>query len=185
MRVSSQLDPDKVFGTRAEAEAARDRLNQEPPEWGYSPWYLGQAEHGKWCVIRARHVIADDLDQDARAYEEAFRTHVERSAMQHDYWRDLDGIRIEDVSLAGAYPHTRLVKVFRAATSRKTRFGEPTANCRFGIRWRIWPTESTDPETEAASHHIYFKEFLGTSPRAYRRLRGADPCDPDQINWLD
>jgi hypothetical protein len=184
--LSNSPDPDKVFETRVEAKAACDRLNQQPPEWGYSPWYLGQAEEGeKWWVIRARQVIAEDLDQDARAYEEAFRAHVERSAMQHDQWRDLEGIRIEEVSLAGAYPSTRLVKVFRVATSRKTRFGQPTADCRFGIRWRIWPAESTDPKTEASSHDIYFMEALGTSKKVYRRLRGVDPCDPDQINWLE
>jgi hypothetical protein len=185
VRVSARPDPDKVFETRTEAEAALDRLNQQLPEWGYSPWYLGQGAEGEWWVIRARQVIAEDLDQGVRVYEEAFRDHVERSALQHDSWRDLEGIRIEEVSLAGTYPDTRLVKVFRAATSRKTRFGQPTADCRFGVRWRIWPAESVNPETEAAFHDIYFSEFLGTNPRAYRRLRGADPCDPDQINWLE
>jgi hypothetical protein len=31
---------------------------------------------------------------------------------------------------------------------------------------------------------IYFMEFLGTNPRAYI-VRGARPCDPSTINWLD
>lgn len=178
-------DSDKVFETRPEAEAARDRLNQSPPEFGYSPWYLGGPTEGKWWVLRARGVTAADLDQDPASYEEAFRAAVHRSAMHHDYWQESEGIRVEAVSLEGAYPDTKLVKVFRTAPSSKIRFGQPTADCRFGIRWPIWPAEDTDPEQEASSHDIYFMEALGTEPTVYRRLRGIDPCDPARTNWLD
>ena len=179
-----QPDPDKVFDTRVEAQAARDRLNQQPPELGWSPWYLGGPVEGKWWVVRARGVMAEDLDVAPQVYDERFRDAVRRSAEHHDVWRDGDGIEFDDVSLDGSYPDTRLVLVFRAVESRKIRFGRPTADCRFGTRTRIWPAEYTDPGQEAYFHDIYFMEFLGTNPRAYI-VRGARPCDPSTINWLD
>jgi hypothetical protein len=121
-------DPDKVFATRAGAEAARDRLNESPPEWGYSPWYLGGPVEGQWWVIRARGVIADDLATSAREYEEAFRAAVEESARNRDFWRDAEGIVIEEVSLDGTYPDTRLIVIFRAVPSRRVHFGKPIAD---------------------------------------------------------
>jgi hypothetical protein len=180
-------DPDKVFGTREEAEALRDRLNEEPPEWGYSPWYLGtpgDEERDEWWVIRYRGVTAEDLDVPASEYEEAFRAGVETSAGNRDRWRDGEGIEIEAVFLDGAYPETRLAVVFRAVNSRRTRFGQPTDDCRFGYRVRIWPAEYTDPSEEAYFWAIYFMEFLGTTRAGYGPVRGLDPCDPSRINWL-
>jgi hypothetical protein len=178
-------DPDKVFATREEAESVRDRLNESPPEWGYSPWYLGGPVDGQWWVIRARGVIADDLGMSARKYEEAFRAAVQESARNRDFWRDAEGIVIKEVSLDGTYPDTRLIVVFCAVPSQKVRFGQPSANCRFGIRWRIWPAEYTDPATEASFHDIYFAEFLGTNRAGYGPVRGVSPCDPNRINWLE
>jgi hypothetical protein len=136
-------------------------------------------------VTRKHRVTADDLDQDVRSYEEAFRTAVERSAARHDFWRDIEGIRIDSVSLDGAYPDTNLVVVFRSVTSPTQPFGEARPDCRFGIRWPIWPAESDDPELEAREHDIYFMEHLGTEPSAYLKLRGTHPCEPDSVNWLE
>jgi hypothetical protein len=183
--VSSQHDPDRVFDTREDAEAVRDGLNQKPPEPGYSPWYLGGLPEGKFIVIRARGIMAEDLDQDVRSYEEALRAAVERSASNHDHWRDSEGIRIERVSLDGAYPDSNLVVLFRAVRSLTTSYGQPQGDCLFGIRWPIWPAEYDDPEAAARAHDVYFGEHLGTEPAADLRLRGAKPCDPDQVNWLE
>jgi hypothetical protein len=80
-------------------------------------------------------------------------------------------------------PDTRLVMLFRAAESRKVRFGKPTADCVFGVRTPIWPAEYTDPEAEAGFFEVYFAEFLGTNKRAFV-VRGARPCDPTAIDWL-
>jgi hypothetical protein len=185
--MSPQHDPDQVFNNLADAEAVRDRLNQDPPEHGYSPWYLG-GEPGadEWVVIRARGVMAEDLDHHASVYEEALRAAVERRAADSsEVWRDLEGIRIERVSLDGDYPDSRLVVLFRAVASESAPIEAAKANCRFGIRWPIWPAEYDDPETEASFHEIYFKEFLGTEPKAYLKLRGPRACDPDAINWLE
>jgi hypothetical protein len=179
-------DPDKVFGTREEAEALRDRLNEEPPEWGYSPWYLGtpmDEGRAEWWVIRSRGLIAEDLDVPANDYEEAFRAAVEKSARNRN-WRDTEGIEIEQVFLDGVYPETRLAVVFRAVTSRTSKFGQPTGNCRFGYRVRIWPAEYTDASEEAFFWSVYFMEFLGTNPAGYGPVRGVTPCDPTRINWL-
>jgi hypothetical protein len=176
-------DADKVFATRAEAEAARDRLNETPPELGWSPWYLGGPVDGEWWVIRSRGVIAEDLEVEAHAYEQTFCALVRRSAGNRDFWRDAEGIRIEDVRLDGAYPETQIVLLFRAEESTKTRFGKPTADCLFGYRCGIWPAEYVNPEEEAYFFDIYLMEFLGTDSRAFV-VRGARPCDPDAINWL-
>jgi hypothetical protein len=52
-------DHDKVFSTLSDAQASCDRLNQDPPEHGYSPWYVGgKPGEGRWVVVRARGVIA-------------------------------------------------------------------------------------------------------------------------------
>lgn len=183
----SQLhDPDREFDSREAAAAVRDSLNEESPEHGYSPWYLGSDPGvGKWVVIRARGVMAEDLDQDARSYEEALRAAVERSASNHEYWRNSEGIRIESVALDGAYPNSQLVVLLRAVRSRTAWHGEPKTDCLFGIRWPIWPADYDDPEAEARWHDMYFQEHLGTEPAAYLRLRGSRPCDPDGINWLE
>jgi hypothetical protein len=176
-------DPDKVFAMRAEAQAASDRLNQTPPEWGWSPWYLGGPVDGEWWVVRSRGVIADDLASEASDYERTFCEIIRRSSHNRDFWRDAEGIQIEDVHLEGGYPDTRLVMLFRAAESRKVRFGKPTADCLFGVRTRIWPAEYANPEAEAGFFAVYLAEFLGTNARAFV-LRGARPCDPNAINWL-
>lgn len=126
----------------------------------------------------------EDLDVPASEYEEAFRAGVEESAANRDLWRDGDGIEIEEVLLEGAYPDTRLAVVFRAVESRKVRFGQPTDDCRFGYRVRIWPAEYTDASQEAYFWAVYFTEFLGTNPAGYGPLRGVTRCDPGQINWL-
>ena len=177
-------EPDKVFATRAEAEAARDRLNATtPPELDWSPWYLGGPVDGDWWVVRSRGVIAEDLEVEAHVYERALCELVRRSSHNREPWRDGEGIRIEEVRLEGTYPDTQLVLLFRAEASTKIHFGTPTADCMFGYRSRIWPAEYTDPEEEAYFFDVYFMEFLGTNSRAFV-VRGARPCDPNAINWL-
>ena len=103
--------------------------------------------------------------------------------MNHEYWQ-VDGIRIEDVSLEGAYPDTKLVRIFRTTRSAMTARGQRIEDCRFGVRSRIWPAVYVDPEEDPFFQDVYFMEFIGTDPKAYRRLRGAEPCDPGRINWL-
>ena len=175
-------DPDKVFPTRQEAEQACERLNREPPEHGYSPWYLGGpvGEMGEWWVIRARGVVAEDLAVSAREYEVQYRVAVEKSASDRDRWRQLDGIEIESVTLEHKYPDTELAVVFRPVPAE--RFGERHYDCRFGYRVPVWPAEYPDTEEEAYFWRIYFGEFLGTSGKASPIWDG--PCDPDRINWL-
>ncbi len=173
-------DPDKIFDTREEAERARDRLNAKRPEWGYSPWYLGACED-KWSVVRARGAIAEDLDCEAREYEQKYCAAVERTAMHHDYWIKTMGIRFESVALEGRYPDTQPIDIFRSVAC--TDFGVADLRCRFGTRWPIWPAEYTDAEREADFHDVYFMEFLGTNPTAYGPVR-IGPCDPNGINWL-
>jgi hypothetical protein len=124
------------------------------------------------------------MRSDRSEYEEALRESVEKSASNRDRWRDGEGIEIEEVFLDGVYPDTRLGVVFRAVTSRTTRFGQPTDNCRFGYRVRIWPHEYTDASEQAFFWSVYFMEFLGTNPAGYGPLRGVTPCDPTRINWL-
>ncbi len=179
-----EAESHNVFATRAEAEAARDRRNADLPVFRYAPWWVGRPVDGKWTLVQNEGVTAEDLGGDPRAYEEAFCAAVERSAMKHDYWRELEGIRVESVSLSGAYPVTKLVKVFRPVLSPSFRSRNPSADCRFGIRWPIWPAEYKDPEEEAIFHDVYFMEALGTEASVYEKLNGTKPCDPARINWL-
>jgi hypothetical protein len=173
-------DPDKVFDTREEAERARDRLNQAPPEYGYGAWYLGSNGDSEWRVIRWRGLMSEDIG-DAGAYEASFLQTFERIAADHDLWIGSEGIRFDSVELEFKYPNTELVLLFRQVPD--DRFDRPNnPDCVFGSRWTIWPTSHLDPADEAFDLQINFEEFLDTDRRARRFRHG--PCDPSTITWL-
>lgn len=179
-----ELPPDTLFDSAAEAEAVCARLNSADPGLSDPLWSVRGTAEGRWRVVRERGFAAADVGGDPAAYERALRAALERSAGNHDFWRDAEGIRIEAVSLEGTYPATQLVWLFRAVPSPRTSFGRPKADCLFGIRWPIWPTEEPNPEQQALAQDMYFMEALGTDPRVYNVLRGGAPCDPDTVNWL-
>jgi hypothetical protein len=175
-------DPEKLFATREEALEARDRLNREPPEYGYSPWFVHEpvGDPPKWPVARMHGLMAKEVGGDPKAYEEGLRRAVEDSASHREYWRKLEAIEIESVFTEGEYPDTRLAVVFRPVTGIVGR--DPSSDCRFGYRVEIWPAQYADPETEADFWSIYFQEYIGKSRRARRVWEG--PCQPDEVDWL-
>jgi hypothetical protein len=173
-------DPEKVFDTRAEAERACDELNRTPPEYGHGQWYLGGPVEGKWWVIRWRGLMKEEVG-DPRVYEEAERAAFERIAMDHEFWRETDGIRFEEVRLAGEFPDTELILTFRPVAQEP--FAAPVAeDCVFGTRWPVWPASDRNPADEAAQLTITFQEFLAEGARGYHLRTG--PCDPSAVNWL-
>jgi hypothetical protein len=176
----SSQDPEKIFSTRDAAERACERLNREPPEFGYSPWYLGQ-HGGEWWVIRSRGVMAEELSTSVAVYEEALRSALESDFSDRERWRKLEGIEMESVTVDGDYPDTTLSIVFSPVPNDD--LGERQFDCRFGYRVPIWPAEDSNPEGEARALIIYFGEFLGTDGRARPIWHG--PCDRTEVTWLN
>jgi hypothetical protein len=161
-----------VFSSSDAAKAAAARLNADPTEWPYSPWYVGSAGDGEWWVVRARGYDAADYGDPAR-YESALRDGVETITADRDYWEKLEGIAFETVALEGCYPDTELVLLFR----RRGR-----EECLFGVRRQLWPAPYRTVDEALGLWAVEFLEFLGTSPRA--RLVATGPCVAGRVNWL-
>lgn len=170
-------DPDKIFKTAEAAREACRRLNEQPPELGYSSWYVGRAG-GEWWVVRHKGVMEEDLDMSTAEYE---RRYLDAVRAEISGYERLEAIAVEEVRLGGEYPDTRIEMIFRPVVAGP--FTHASTGCLFGYGVPIWPAEYRSPEEEASFHSIYFGEHVGTSGRVFEQLRLGD-CDPERINWL-